>query len=107
MDRIAHVYFQDKKAGVLSETQDGFVFQYDEAYLKEGTPLSFHFPLQLEPFYSKELMPFFDNLTSEGWLRDMQSTTQKVSKSDSFGLLLNNGEDLVGAVRILPADKIQ
>ena len=105
MDRIAHVYFEDRLAGVLTERQDEYQFRYDTLYLVDGTPLSFNLPLQHEPFEGHSLFPFFENLVSEGWLRKLQSQQQKVDESDRFGLLLLNGQDLVGAVTVKAVDQ--
>ncbi len=104
MDRIADVYYKHRLAGVLSETSDGFQFRYDAEYLAIGTPLSFNLPLQAEAYVSRALFPFFENLVSEGWLRKLQSQQQKIDENDRFGLLLLNGQDLVGAVTIVVAD---
>lgn len=104
MDRVAEVYFEGRLAGVMAQTGDEFRFRYDSDYLAGGTPLSFNLPLREEAYVSKQLFPFFENLVSEGWLRRMQSQLQKVDESDRFGLLLLNGEDLVGAVTIVRAN---
>ena len=104
MDRLAKVYFEGRLAGELSQSVDGFRFRYDEDYLAGGTPLSFHLPLTEGAYVSRRLFPFFENLVSEGWLRKLQSRQQKIDESDRFGLLLLNGEDLVGAVTVVRAD---
>lgn len=104
MDRVAEVYFEGRLAGVLTQTSDDFRFRYNSHYLAGGTPLSFNLPLQEEAYVSEQLFPFFENLVSEGWLRKLQSQLQKVDESDCFGLLLLNGEDLVGAVTVVSAN---
>lgn len=98
----AAVYFHDIKAGILSDIRDGYEFRYLEEYLSkpDALPLSYNLPLRLSPFHSAKLFPFFENLTSEGWLLSVQSRTQKIDENDSFSLLLENGEDLIGAVKI-------
>lgn len=103
MGRVAHVYFNERLAGTLTEDSERYIFQYDDGYLCGGTPISFHLPLQEGPFESQTLMPFFENLAAEGWLLSLQSRLQKIDESDRFGLLLKNGADLVGAVTIKPA----
>ena len=104
MDRVAEVYFEDRLAGVLTQTSDEFRFLYNSRYLAGGTPLSFNLPLREEAYVSQQLFPFFENLVSEGWLRKQQSQQQKVDESDRFGLLLLNGKDLVGAVTVVKAN---
>ncbi|MEO1246529.1 MAG: HipA N-terminal domain-containing protein [Pseudomonadota bacterium] len=106
MDRVANVYYAGRLAGILVERSGEFQFRYDPQYLASGTPLSFNLPLQSESFVSRTLFPFFENLVSEGWLRKLQSRQQKVDESDRFGLLLLNGEDLVGAVTVTAADRV-
>ncbi len=105
MDRIGNVYFNKKFAGILKQTETGYSFAYDLSYLATGTPLSFNLPLQEKPFRSNRLFPFFDNLTSEGWLKNIQSKTQKIDENDNFGLILENGKDMAGAVTILKSEK--
>lgn len=104
MDRLANVYYQGLVAGVIENVNDQYIFTYEREYLAGGVPLSFQLPLREEPFISNELMPFFENLVSEGWLRKLQSQQQKIDEQDRFGLLLSNGKDLVGAVTVEPKD---
>lgn len=105
MDRVANVYFENRLAGVLSQTADEYRFVYDADYLAGGTPLSFNLPLQEDAFVSAGLFSFFENLASEGWLRRLQSQQQKIGENDRFGLLLANGKDLVGAVSVEPVEE--
>jgi serine/threonine-protein kinase HipA len=51
------------------------------------------------------LPPFFAGLLPEGQLRDRLKATRKdVRDTDDFGILAAAGEDLAGAVRVLPAN---
>jgi serine/threonine-protein kinase HipA len=104
MGRIANVYYQGRFAGELERSLEGYTFTYDESYLAGGVPISFLLPLQTKPYVSSELMPFFENLASEGWLRKLQSQHQKIDEEDRFTLLVENGNDLVGAVTVEPKD---
>ena len=100
MDRLANVFFNGRLAGVLAQHEGRYFFTYDPEYLSGGTPLSFHLPLQEAAFESEDLFPFFENLASEGWLRSIQAKSQKIDENDRLGLLMENGNDLVGAVTI-------
>ena len=101
MDRIAHVFYNGYRAGTLTQTEERqYRFQYDSDYLAYGAPLAFRLPLQREEFRSDTLFPFFENLASEGWLKHIQSSQQKIDERDTFSLLIHNGDDLIGAVTL-------
>jgi serine/threonine-protein kinase HipA len=100
--RVARVLYQGKLAGTLEEDESGYSFTYDHEYLAGGMPISYRLKLREAPYRSERLMPFFENLVSEGWLRKLQSQQQKIDENDRFGLLLANGGDLVGAVTVEP-----
>lgn len=101
MDRVGNVFYNDIYAGKLKYSEGMYSFKYDEKYLLKGIPLSFNLPLQKDIFESEILFAFFENLVSEGWLRHLQSQILKIDEKDKFGLLLVNGQDLVGAVTII------
>ncbi len=101
MGRVGFVYFDHRFAGTLAKDKNDFIFTYDPAYISVGTPLSFNLPIQEESFKEKQMFSFFENLASEGWLKQIQCKTQKIDKNDIFSLLLENGTDLIGAVAIL------
>jgi serine/threonine-protein kinase HipA len=99
-----NVYFRDAFAGVLHQEPGGrVVFEYDSGYLESGQPAIAHtLPLRTERFHSdRGLLPFFDNLVAEGWLRDAQARALEVAKEDRFALLLAFGGDCAGAVSIV------
>ena len=105
--RRAYVRLDGKAVGMIEELeQGGSRFSYDEAWLKtEGAlPVSLTLPLRAEPYVSKGVHPFFENLLPEGWLLEVSTTKLKLSKDDIFGLLLAACRDCVGAVEIIPED---
>jgi len=106
LNREAQILINGSVAGILSEykmdNDERIVFQYDEVYLKEGSPIGRHFPLTTERFEWDELPPFFENLASEGWLRKTQCERAGIENDDTLGLLLANGEELIGAISIIP-----
>lgn len=88
-------------AGLLERNGKTVWFQYDRAYLQlRQPPLSLSLPLREEPFESKGLPPYFSGLVSEGWLKRVQATEQRIDPDDDFSLLVHNGDDLPGAVTI-------
>jgi len=89
---------------MLSETDDGYIMQYDEQYLEqpESKPISLTLPKQNEAFISKTLFAFFDGLIPEGWLLDIAVDHWKVKANDRFELLLTSCRDTIGAVTIIP-----
>ncbi len=99
--RKAQVFYNKDLAGYISETKDGYVFEYEKEFLKKNVPISISLPLKEGPCVSKELFPFFKVLLSEGWYLDIVSATQKVDREDSFGLLLSSTNvDTIGAVTV-------
>ncbi len=101
MSRHARVYFRDRPAGMLSEMPGGgYRFTYDPAYLADGTAISLTLPLQIEPFESSRLFPFFAGLVPEGWYLRIVAPTIKVDENDVFGLLLHTCGDCIGAVSL-------
>ena len=103
--RKADVYFKDDLAGYLSETNEGYIFQYDQEFLKKDIPISLSLPPREEPYRSAELFSFFQGLLPEGWYLGIVSAAQKVDSKDSFGILCSTaGVDTIGAVTIRKAE---
>ena len=100
--RVAYVYVRNHFAGTLSETDDGYCFSYDPAYLQfpHPSPVSLTLPLTEESYHSKTLFSFFDGLIPEGWLLSVVSRNWKIDKKDRFGLLLVACRDGIGNVTI-------
>lgn len=112
VNRIASVFVNAIKAGTLVEYRDAndlsgresYVFTYAENYLQQGAPIGHCFPLTKTKYEFDALPPFFSNLLSEGWLRAHQAQKARLDKSDEFGLLCANGEELIGAVSVVPGE---
>ncbi len=100
--RVGYVYINDIFAGLLSETEFGYEFKYDDNYLtlKNCAPVSLTLPIQKEPFVSKTLFPFFDGIIPEGWLLDVVINNWKMDKNDRFGILLVACNDCIGNVSV-------
>jgi len=107
--RKAKVFFNDIIAGVLSETEEGFVFQYDPQYVqkKDAEPVSLTLPIKSEPYLSKVMFPFFDGLIPEGWLLEIAEKNWKINNRDRMGLLLACCRDCIGAVSIIDDSNIE
>jgi serine/threonine-protein kinase HipA len=105
MKRIGNVKLDGKLVGSIAEDAGQVVFTYSPEWLAQpnAVPVSLTLPLREEPCVSQGLHPFFENLLPEGWLLDVTTKTLKISKDDSFGLLLATCGDCVGAVEIEPA----
>ena len=102
--RRGYVYVQNEYAGVIEETDEGYLFSYTAEYLGGKSPVavSLTLPLQDTPYHSTVLFSFFDRLIPEGWLLDVVSRNWKIDKEDRFGLLLVACRDCIGDVKIVP-----
>jgi serine/threonine-protein kinase HipA len=106
MSKRGNVFYGDKLAGIISETDEGYVFVYDKAYLDSdgAKPVSLTMPLTDGAYLSRVLFAFFDGLIPEGWLLDIATKHWKVKPNDRFELLLQTCKDAIGAVSIIPDD---
>ncbi|MBO0939150.1 HipA N-terminal domain-containing protein [Fibrella sp. HMF5335] len=103
MSRQADVWVDDRKAGLLAETDEGYTFQYDPVYLDnvDSLPVSLTMPLREQLYQSAVLFPFFDGLIPEGWLLQIAEDNWKLAAKDRFGLLLACCRDCIGNVSIM------
>lgn len=101
--RKAQVFYKNELAGIISETDDGFEFKYNQQYLDNmsSKPISLTLPLQSESFKSKVLFAFFDGLIPEGWLLNIAVTNWKLKPNDRFGMLITLCTDCIGFVSII------
>lgn len=100
----AEIFMYDKLAGILTEDENGFTFQYDSDYLNdlESEAISLTMPLRNKPYHDKVLFPFFDGLIPEGWLLDIAERSWKINQRDRMSLLLACCKDCIGAVSVIP-----
>jgi len=103
--RRGEVRLAGEPVGTIEELEGDVGFTYSREWLEraDAVPISVTLPLRPEPYISKSLHPFFENLLPEGWLLEISSKTLKISKDDSFGLLLATCGDCVGAVEVIAA----
>lgn len=100
--RQGEVWVNKTLAGLLTEDDNGYHFQYHKDYLNSNKALavSLTLPLQEEIFHSTILFPFFDGLIPEGWLLDIAQKNWKISPRDRMGLLLTTCRDCIGNISI-------
>ena len=98
------VYFNNVKAGVLTEKYPGkdYSFQYLDEYVDSTMPpISIRFPKQRKVYISEHLFPFFSNMLPEGSNRRVICNTQRIDENDSFGLLTTMADkDFIGAINV-------
>jgi serine/threonine-protein kinase HipA len=106
MNRKGKVLFEDKLAGILSEDENGYTFEYYDSYLEEkNQSISLTLPTKTKVHKSKTMFPFFDGLIPEGWLLNIAVDNWKLDSRDRMGLILNVCKDCIGAVSILPDEE--
>lgn len=104
MAKTAKVLYDGILAARLSETDEGYLLQYEVDYQQkpDSKAISLTLPKQQAPYSSKVLFPFFDGLIPEGWLLDIAVDHWKVKANDRFELLLTTCRDSIGAVTVEP-----
>lgn len=101
--RRAVIKYNDIKAGILSELEDGtYEFVYNDDYIQTypNNFVTFDLPVSKTVYRSKRLFAFFDGLIPEGWLLNIASESWKINQNDRMGLLLMCCENCIGAVSV-------
>ena len=100
----AIVFLRNIKAGILTEDENGYTFEYNTKYLSTANAeaISLTLPLSNRPYHDKVLFPFFDGLIPEGWLLDIAEKNWKIDTRDRMSLLLACCKDCIGAVGVEP-----
>ncbi|MBQ2853078.1 MAG: HipA N-terminal domain-containing protein [Bacteroidales bacterium] len=100
----AIVFLRNIKAGILTEDENGYTFEYNTEYLSTANAeaISLTLPLSNRPYHDKVLFPFFDGLIPEGWLLDIAEKNWKIDTRDRMSLLLACCKDCIGAVGVEP-----
>jgi serine/threonine-protein kinase HipA len=101
--RYAHVFFKDQMAGILKEEPEGGTsFTYADNFHEE---MACVMPRTTSTYtYRAGLLPFFQQMTPEGWLRSHQARSAEIDTQDDFGILLAFGYDCIGAVSVRSAN---
>ena len=103
--RTGIVYYRNRTAGMLRETDSGYEFAYDPGYVadSEMPSVSLTLPKRPEPYRSPHLFAFFCGLLAEGVQKQLQCRYLKIDEDDDFGRLLATSRyDCIGAVYVLP-----
>ena len=102
--RSANVYVNNRISGVLSKNDNGeYIFRYDDNYFRDASSssISLTLPKNQQEFRSKTLFPFFFNMLSEGYNKEVQLRLYKIDENDHFGLLLATAKyDTIGAITV-------
>lgn len=100
----AIVFLRNIKAGILTEDENGYTFEYNTEYLSTANAeaISLTLPLSNRPYHDKVLFPFFDGLIPEGWLLDIAEKNWKIDTRDRMSLLLACCKDCIGAIGVEP-----
>ena len=106
MTHILDVWFNDAKAGALSQDDGGALgFAYDRDYLARNAAraISFSMPLQEEPHADRIVRPFFSGLLPDEGARQRLAGALGISSGNAFGLLEVIGGECAGALSLYPA----
>ena len=97
------VYKKTVLTGFVWEDENGYSFQYDDAYLQNPLygPVSKTLPLRSQVFTDKNMLPFFDGLIPEGWLLQIGIDNWKLNARDRMTLLLTLCKDCMGDISII------
>ena len=101
--RTAVVLYNEIRAGLLMETNDGdYVFQYNGDYIDTYPEqfITFSMPVRKESYTDNRLFPFFEGLIPEGWLLNIATKNWKINPNDRMGLLLACCQNCIGAVSV-------
>lgn len=102
--RRLDVYLNDVHIGYLDDTSTGIVWSYAQAYANrdDALPLSFKFPIRLEPYAGPEVEQYFSNLLPDDYVRTRIGEILKIPLENTFALLEAIGGDCAGAISFYP-----
>ena len=97
------VYIKDVFCGIITESEEGYTFEDDKAYLNMdgATALSPTMPLTDETYVKEMMFPVFDGLIPEGWLLDIAQSSWKIDARDRMSLLLACCKDCIGDIGVI------
>jgi len=105
MTRILDVYLHEKKAGLLTQEDDGRLkFTYAPDYLtqQDAPAISVSMPLGEEPYPDRIARAYFSGLLPDERARQRLASALGISEGNAFGLLEVIGGECAGALSLLP-----
>lgn len=101
--RRANVYWREELAGLLSQENMGYRFQYSPEYLRNAKlpGISLSLPKREEAFESKHLFSFFYGLLAEGDTKAIQCRLFRIDEDDHFTRLLKTcATETIGGISV-------
>lgn len=101
--RRANVLCRGVLAGVLSQSADGYQFQYVPEYLQSSKypAISLTLPKREAAFESAVLFPFFFGLLAEGDNKAIQCRVLKIDEDDHFTRLVKTcAAETIGGITV-------
>ena len=106
--RVAKVFYNGELAGILTEESGkSYKFRYTDSWFYDLSKpsVSLTLPRSKQEYGSDFLFPFFFNMLSEGFNRQLQSKLLRIDENDFFGLLIASAQyDTIGAVTVKPVE---
>ena len=102
-NKLEVIYKGNIKAGILWVDDDGYHFEYDDAFIEDDTmrPISVNLSKTKKTYHSNELFHFFKSILSEGENRDQICKALSIDPSDDWSLLaLTCQYDTIGAITV-------
>jgi len=106
-NKLEVIYKGNMKAGELWVDDDGYHFEYADAFIKDGStrPISVNMSKTQKTFHSKELFHYFKSILSEGENREQICKALSIDPSDDWSLLaLSCQYDTIGAITVKNVD---
>lgn len=102
----AAIYLYNRKAGLLTEDENGYTFRYDADYLRlpDAEAVSLTMPLTKQIYRDKVLFLLFDGLIPEGWLLDIAEKNWKIDNRNRMSRLLACCRNYIGTVSVVPIE---
>lgn len=102
-NKLEVIYKGNIKAGVLWVDDNGYHFEYDDAFIEDRTtlPISVNMSKTQKLYHSKELFHYFKSILSEGENREQICKALSIDPSDDWSLLaLTCQYDTIGAITV-------
>ncbi len=102
-NKLEVIYKGNIKAGLLWVDDDGYHFEYDDAFIADASmrPISVNMSKTQKAYHSIELFHYFKSILSEGENREQICKALSIDPSDDWSLLaLTCQYDTIGAITV-------